>query len=134
MSVYVIIESTKQQREIFLLRFFLFLLLFYFFFYININNKIWYGSLVSVKYTECPNGSDCCPFEVCVSVVVVKFVHCFESSLVYYQFGNERASYFILFVFLVSCDWFFYVALPNGAVGCPAVCDCVISRSYSLTF
>ena len=26
------------------------------------------------------------------------------------------------------------VALPRGAVGCSAVCDCGISLSYSLTF
>ena len=62
-------------------------------------------------------------------------VHCFESFLVYNQIdGDERDSYFILFVFLVSCDWYFSLALPNGAVGCSAVCDCVISRSYSLIF
>ena len=44
--------------------------------------------------------------------------------------GEERASCFALFVFLVSCDC--CVALPGGAMGLSAVCDCGISRSYSL--
>ena len=36
-----------------------------------------------------------------------------------------------LLSFLVSRD--FCVALPQGAIGLSAVCDCDISRSYSLT-
>ena len=31
--------------------------------------------------------------------------------------GEERAVFFTSFVFLVSCDCFSYVALPNGVVG-----------------
>ena len=48
---------------------------------------------------------------------------CF-SSLAYHLDGKERAGYFTLFVFLVSCDC--YVALPHGVVGWSAVCDCSI--------
>ena len=43
-----------------------------------------------------------------------------------------RAGYFSLFVLLVSCDCF--VALPQSGMGCHAVCDCCISRSYALAF
>ena len=46
-------------------------------------------------------------------------------------FGEERAGYFALFEFLVSCDC--CVALPLGATGLSAVCDCGISLSYLLT-
>ena len=41
-------------------------------------------------------------------------------------------SWLLYFVFLVSCDC--YVALPHGALGWSAVCDCGISLSYSLAF
>ena len=34
---------------------------------------------------------------------------------------------------LVSSDCYCSVALPNGVVGWPAVCDCGISLSYSLS-
>ena len=45
---------------------------------------------------------------------------------------EERADGFAYFVFLVSRDdW---AALPRGATGLSAVCDCGISWSYSLTF
>ena len=37
----------------------------------------------------------------------------------------ERAGCFAKFVFLVACD--FCVALPRGAMGLSAVCDCGIS-------
>ena len=43
-----------------------------------------------------------------------------------------RAGCFALFVFLVSRDC--CVALPHDAMGLSAVCDCGISRSYSLYF
>ena len=45
--------------------------------------------------------------------------------------GEERAGYFAKFVFLMSLDG--CVALPRGAVGLPAICNCGISSSYSLT-
>ena len=45
--------------------------------------------------------------------------------------GEERAGWFALFVFLVSCDC--CVALPRDATSLSAVCDCGISWSYSLT-
>ena len=44
---------------------------------------------------------------------------------------NIRAGFFALFVFLVSRDC--CVAPPHDATGLSAVCDCGISRSYSLT-
>ena len=40
---------------------------------------------------------------------------------------RERAGFFALIVFLVSCDSQCSVALPRGAVGSSAVCDCGIS-------
>ena len=45
--------------------------------------------------------------------------------------GTERAGCFALFVFMISRDC--CVALPRGAMGLSAVCDCGISLSYSLT-
>ena len=45
---------------------------------------------------------------------------------------EERAGCCALFVFLVSCDC--YVTLTHGAVGCFAVCNCGIFRSYSFVF
>ena len=44
--------------------------------------------------------------------------------------GEERADCFAWFVFLVFCDC--CVALHRGSMGLSAVCDCGISRSYSL--
>ena len=44
--------------------------------------------------------------------------------------GKRRAGCFAKFVFLVSHDCF--VALPYGAMGLSAVCECGISLSYSL--
>ena len=38
--------------------------------------------------------------------------------------GEERAGSFGKFVFLVSCDC--CVALPRGAMGLSAICDCGI--------
>ena len=43
---------------------------------------------------------------------------------------EERAGCFALFVFLVSPDC--CVAFPHDATSLSAVCDCGISRSYSL--
>ena len=44
--------------------------------------------------------------------------------------NGKRAGCFAWFVFLVSRDC--CVALPRGAMGLSAVCDCGISWSYSL--
>ena len=41
--------------------------------------------------------------------------------------GEERAGCSTLFVILVSCDCYCSVALPCGAMGWSAVCDCGIS-------
>ena len=41
--------------------------------------------------------------------------------------GEERAGWFILSVFLMSCYCYCSVALPHGAMGWSAVCDCGIS-------
>ena len=55
-------------------------------------------------------------------------VHCCVSFLVLQSSLWERESWlFYLFVFLVSCDCYYYVALSQGAVGLPAVCECGIS-------
>ena len=72
-------------------------------------------------------------------------VHCYVSFLVLciamcpYLFcnhldGEKRAGCLTYFVFLVSRDCYSSVALPHGAVGWSVVCDCGISRSYSLAF
>ena len=45
--------------------------------------------------------------------------------------GEERAGC-ITFVFVMSCDYKCLVTFPNGVVGLSAVCDCGISRSYSI--
>ena len=41
---------------------------------------------------------------------------------------------FTLIVFLLPCGFKSYTFLPRGAVGCSVICDCSISRPYSLTF
>ena len=41
--------------------------------------------------------------------------------------GEERAGCFTLVVFLVSCDCYWSVALPQGAIGWSEVCDCGIT-------
>ena len=46
---------------------------------------------------------------------------------------EEIASCFTLGVFLMLCDCYCSVALPHGAVGWSAVCDCGISLIYSFT-
>ena len=40
----------------------------------------------------------------------------------------------ILLCALLSCYYYCSVFLPNSGVGWPVVCDCGISRSYSLAF
>ena len=44
-------------------------------------------------------------------------VHCFVSFLVSHLDVEANVSCFNLFVFLVSCDCYCIVALPQGAVG-----------------
>ena len=56
------------------------------------------------------------------------------SSFVIILMREERAGCFALPVSLVSCDSQCTVALPYYAVGWSAMCDCGISRSYSLVF
>ena len=50
--------------------------------------------------------------------------HCFVSFLVHEE---ERAGCFTLFVFLVSCDFYWSVTFPHDAVVWSAVSDCGIS-------
>ena len=45
--------------------------------------------------------------------------------------GSERAGCFAKFAFLVSGGC--CMALLHGAMGLSAVCDCIISRPYSIT-
>ena len=67
------------------------------------------------------------------SVIVVCFVVRYFMSILVLQssWWEERADCFAWFVFLVSRDG--WAALPRGATGLSAVCDCGISWSYSLT-
>ena len=61
-----------------------------------------------------------------VLIVLCFFVRYFMSILVFNHLdGEERASCFAWFVFLVSRDC--CVALLRGAMGLSAVCDCGIS-------
>ena len=46
---------------------------------------------------------------------------------------RKREMVALIIMFLLSCDYKCSVHLPRGAVGWPAVCDCVISCLYSLT-
>ena len=48
--------------------------------------------------------------------------------------GEERAGYFTLFDFLVSCDCYCSVALSHGALSWYAVCDCVFPDHTHLLF
>ena len=51
-----------------------------------------------------------------------------------YHDGEERAGCFILFVFLMSCFCYCSVALPHGAMGLSAVCDCCILQIIPFCF
>ena len=53
------------------------------------------------------------------ALLCVQYLFCIHHD------GEERASYFVLFVFLVSRDC--CVALSRGVTGLSAVCDCGIS-------
>ena len=56
-----------------------------------------------------------------------------------FQFFNhleeeEKADFFITIIVLqMYCYYKCFVALPHGAMGWSAVCDCGVSWSYSLT-
>ena len=43
----------------------------------------------------------------------------------YHRVG--RAGYFSVYVLLVSCECYCFVALSDGGMGCHAVCGCCIS-------
>ena len=47
---------------------------------------------------------------------------------------EEKAGCFAIFVLQMYCYNKCSVAIPHGAGDLSAVCDCCISRSYSLTF
>ena len=99
--------------------------------------------MVQVKCIQAfPSGFGCCPFLSGGSVVVdslliatpiVRFCNCFLFCCVlfcrHFIFAiismGKRAGCFSLFVFRVPRDCF--VALPHGATGLSAVCDCGIS-------
>ena len=62
-------------------------------------------------------------------------MHCFVSFLFCNHLdGEERSGCFALLVFLVSCDCYCSVAIPHGAVGWSAVCDCGIFYHTHLLF
>ena len=63
-------------------------------------------------------------FYVLLYVTLCPFEYCNHLD------GKERAGWFAKYIFLVSRDG--NVALPRGAMGLFAVCDCGISLSYSL--
>ena len=61
------------------------------------------------------------------------FVHvslvllCMLSSFCNHLDREEIFSCFALFVFMLSCECYWSVALPHGAMGWSAWCDCGIS-------
>ena len=61
------------------------------------------------------------------SVIVLCFVVRYFMSIIVLQSFDGCFAYF---VFLVSREW--CVALPRGAMGLSAVCNCGISKSYSI--
>ena len=65
---------------------------------------------------------------LCLSLCcyVLLFVHSSEEE--------EEAGCFAIIVLQMYCYYKCSVALPHGAVGWSAVCDCGISLTYSLTF
>ena len=66
--------------------------------------------------------------------LVLVFSTLCPSSFAIILVGKKRAGCFDLTVFLMYCDSQCSVAPPRGAEGWSAVCDCGISRSYSLAF
>ena len=54
--------------------------------------------------------------------------------IMHYFKEEEKAGCFAFIVIQMYCYYKCYVALPHGAVGWSAVCDCCITCSYSLTF
>ena len=67
------------------------------------------------------------PFWESVIVLSLCFVVCYFMSILVFNYlgGEERVGCFAWFVFLVPRDG--CVALPRGAIGVSAVCDCGIS-------
>ena len=61
---------------------------------------------------------------------------CVHSIILFYNHleEEEKADCFAIIVLQMYCYCKCQAALPHGAVGWFAVCDCGISRSYSLTF
>ena len=56
--------------------------------------------------------------------------HCFTR----FRVAQGEAGCITLIVFLASCNCLSNVALPRGAVGWSAVCECGMALSYSFTF
>ena len=61
-------------------------------------------------------------------------MHLFSDVNKYNLEEDEKASCFVILVVGMYCCCGLSVALPHGAVGWSAVCDCGISSSHSLTF
>ena len=64
---------------------------------------------------------------------------CYALLCVHYSFAiilkrKRKLVAFAIIVLQMHCYYKCSVALPHGAVGWSAVCDCGISRSYSLSF
>ena len=72
--------------------------------------------------------------EFCVCSLIRYAIPCVFSSFGNHVDGEELAGRFALLVFLVSCDCCCSETLLRGAVGWSALCDCGISKSYSLYF
>ena len=72
----------------------------------------------------------------CVDICFVWYALLFSMSFLVLQSSNEEeiVGCFAYIVFWMSFYCKSHVALPHGAVGWSAVCDCGTSRSFSLTF
>ena len=62
-----------------------------------------------------------------IGALCLVFVLLYSFELHNHPGEEERAGYFTLIVFLMSSDCLCSVALPHGAVGWSAVCECCIS-------
>ena len=65
----------------------------------------------------------CCLLVPLMGSMFVALFCVLSSSFCIHINGEERAVCFTLFIFLVSCDCYCSMALPQGTMGWSAVCD-----------
>ena len=105
---------------------------------------------IACGFCEPPGGLGCCPSKavvlllliyhlmylplfkgvLCLSLFFYALLCVLSSFAIIWKRKNELVA--LLIVLRMSCNCKYCVALPNGAVGWSAVCDCGIIGSYSL--